>query len=551
MVSRTYSSLIKGLAVLAISLGFASGAWATKYIVTIDSPLTFQLFKRAHMGSPIRSEAFQMLSNSGAKVEDLFDQVQMIVVEADSPRALEELKGQYGIADIEEEMIIPAPKPLPLATGGSPVKESIGMPWGIEAVRAPEAWPTSNRGRGVRVMVLDTGIDRDHPNLASRFEKGRNFAGVDMPNAPYDYFDNISHGTHVAGTIAADGAVTGLVGVAPEAKILSARVCSTQGCPSTAIIGGVNWGIQEKVDVMNLSLGGPFPSDAARKAYQAAANKGIVVVAASGNDGVNRVSFPAAYPSTIAVGAVDENIAKAGFSQWGPELDIVAPGVNVMSSVPQGTGKATDVAFDLNDGNGPIQVESLPVNGSAVTAAPVTQSVVFAGLGKPEDFPSIDVRGKIALVRRGEIAFGDKVKNSIAAGAVGVILFNNEPGILSATLGEGVTVNIPVAFIAQDVGEEMMTKTNLSGTVHSRTSDFEKMQGTSMATPHMSGVAALVKAVNKQLTAEQVRDILKSTATALTPNNENQFGAGLVDAYKAVNKAAGIEGLLPATGTMH
>lgn len=400
-------------------------------------------------------------------------------------------------------------------------------------------------------MVLDTGIDRDHPNLASRFEKGRNFAGVDMPNAPYDYFDNISHGTHVAGTIAADGAVTGLVGVAPEAKILSARVCSTQGCPSTAIIGGVNWGIQEKVDVMNLSLGGPFPSDAARKAYQAAANKGIVVVAASGNDGVNRVSFPAAYPSTIAVGAVDENIAKAGFSQWGPELDIVAPGVNVMSSVPQGTGKATDVAFDLNDGNGPIQVESLPVNGSAVTAAPVTQSVVFAGLGKPEDFPSIDVRGKIALVRRGEIAFGDKVKNSIAAGAVGVILFNNEPGILSATLGEGVTVNIPVAFIAQDVGEEMMTKTNLSGTVHSRTSDFEKMQGTSMATPHMSGVAALVKAVNKQLTAEQVRDILKSTATALTPNNENQFGAGLVDAYKAVNKAAGIEGLLPATGTMH
>ena len=397
-------------------------------------------------------------------------------------------------------------------------------------------------------MVLDTGIDRDHPNLKSRFEKGRNFSDVDKPTPPYDYFDNISHGTHVAGTIAADGQGTGLVGVAPKARILAARVCASRGCSSVAIIGGLNWGIQEKVDVMNLSLGGAFPSDAARKAYKRAADAGIVILAASGNDGVKRVSFPAAYSSTMAVGAVDENLAKAGFSQWGPELDIVAPGVNVMSSVPRGTGKATDVAFDLNDGNGMIPVESLPVAGSAVTNAPVVNDLVFCNIGKPEHFTNIDVRGKVALIGRGEISFGDKVKNAIAAGAIGVIMFNNEPGILSATLGEGVTVNIPVAFITQVAGEEMASKTNITGHVHSRVSDFQKMQGTSMATPHMAGVAALVVAANSQLTPKQVRDILKETAHPLSPNNENQFGAGMVDAYKAVNKAAGIDSLLPLAG---
>ncbi|MCC7405720.1 MAG: S8 family serine peptidase [Bdellovibrionales bacterium] len=551
MFSRTFTSMIRALAVAVVGIGFTTGAWAAKYIITVDSPLTYRMFKQARLGSPIRSEGFQMLAQSGATVNELFDHLQMIVVESNSPAAMEELAGRFGFAAIEKETVIPAPRPLPMAVSGSPVKETIGTPWGIDAVRAPEAWTTSNRGRGVRVMVLDTGIDKNHPNLASRFEKGKNFASVDMPNAPYDYFDNISHGTHVSGTIAGDGVGTGLVGVAPEAKILMARVCGLQGCPMAAILSGVNWGIQEKVDVMNLSLGGPSPSDAARKAYQKAADAGIAVVCASGNDGVKKVSFPAAYPSTIAVGAVDNTKKKADFSQWGPELDIVAPGVGVVSSVPQGSGRATDVSFDLNDGKGPIHVESLPVKGSSVTSSALQQDVVFAQLGKPEHFTNLAVRGKIALIKRGEISFGDKVKNAIAAGAAGVIVFNHEPGMLSATLGEGVTVNIPVAFVGKVAGDEMSAKTNVKATLHSRVSDFEEMQGTSMATPHVAGVAALVKAVNKNLTSDQVRDIMKQTAYTLSPNNENQFGAGLVDAYKAVNRAAGIEGLLLPTGSLN
>ncbi|MCB0363573.1 MAG: S8 family serine peptidase, partial [Bdellovibrionales bacterium] len=325
-------------AMVALSLIFIGTgvSWAAKrYLVTIESPLTYQVFKQASQKKNGKSPALQMLAHSGARVEKMLDQVQMVVVNADSNKAVEDLKGQYGIADVEEEFFIPVPQSLPSIRSFALAAEKVSIPWGIEAVRAPEAWLGSHAGRDVRVLVLDTGIDKDHPDLASRFEKGKNFADVDLTDAPYDYFDNISHGTHVAGTIAADGKVSGLVGVAPEARILSARVCSSMGCSSISILDGINWGIQEKVDVMNLSLGGPIPSRAGEKAYKQAAAAGIVVVCASGNDGVNQVSYPGAYDSTIAVGAVDEDIVKADFSNWGSELDIMAPGVNVLSSVPQ------------------------------------------------------------------------------------------------------------------------------------------------------------------------------------------------------------------------
>ena len=550
MVSRKFFSITQGLLLLAVSIGFISGAGAAKkYIVTFNSPLTFQALKQAHRGEAIQSKAFQMFTNSGAKVEQVLDHIQMVVVEAEG--TLEGLKGQYGIEGIEEEVIIPAPQPVSMPIGPSgppPVQEKVEMPWGIEAIRAPEAWVISQKGQGTRVLVLDTGIDKDHPNLVSRFEKARNFALEDL-NAPYPYFDGISHGTHVAGTIAADGVGSGLYGVAPRAKILAGRVCSSLGCTSVAITGGLDWAIQEKVDAVNMSLGSAFSSSAIAQAIRTVTSAGIVVVAASGNSGTSNVSYPAAYSSTIAVGAVNEKLTKTEFSQWGPELDIMAPGDSITSSVPQGSGRAITVAFDIDgDGNDWIPVKSLPVVGSAVDDHPVVGETVFCQLGKPEHFTNIDVKDKIALIQRGEIFFSDKIKNAIDAGAKGVILYNNEPGLVAASLSK--EVNVPVAFIAQDVGEEMVAKPKVVARIFSRTSDFQKMSGTSMAAPHLTGVVALIKSVNPNLDPAQIKDLIKSTAHKQSPNDENQYGAGLVDSFKAVKKAIKMNTpLLAATGT--
>lgn len=536
----------KGLCVLVFAFwGIATSFAAKRFVVTIDSPLTYQSLKLAQLGVPVNSPALQMFSQSGARVQLLFDKIQMVVVESESDQTLVSLKGKYGIVDIEEEFFIPAPKGLPQSVMTAGLMEHVEVPWGIKAIRAPDAWTSANSGRGTRVLVLDTGIDRDHPDLASRFEKGQNFAEVDEPEPPYDYYDNISHGTHVAGTILADGKVTGLVGVAPEAQLLSARVCSKKGCSSVSILSGINWGIQEKVDVMNLSLGGPFDSPASAKAYEEAKLAGVVVVCASGNDGVGQVSFPAAYDSNIAVGAVDENFVKADFSNWGPELDVMAPGVNVVSSVPRGSGVTTDLKVDLGDGQGMVRIDSLPVQGAAVQADPLVGELIPVGLGKPEDYSGLSVQGKIALILRGEITFVDKVKNALQAGVTGVIIYNNQPGVLGASLGDGVSVAIPVASITQEAGLELAAKGPISVSLHSRSSDFEKMAGTSMASPHVAGVAALIRGVNRALTPDQVREIIVSTAQVLSPNDANQNGYGLVDAQAAVNKALGIEFLLP------
>ncbi len=512
-----------------------------RYIVSIESPVTyFSLKQSSQKPDAFQSQAFKALSQSGAQIEKLLDNVQMAIVRAPSAEALKSLQGKYGIVEIEEEFFIPAPKPRK-RSGAKAVStpEFVGTPWGIDSMRAPEAWNVAGKGAGIRVLVLDTGIDKDHPNLVSRFEKGRNFSTVDR-TAPYPYFDSNSHGTHVAGTIAADGKDSGLVGVAPEAKILAGRVCTGQGCSSVAVVDGVNWGIQEKVDVMNLSLGGPFPSSSAERAYAAAAAAGIVVVCASGNDGKGSVSYPAAYSSTIAVGAIDEDLKKADFSNWGASLDIMAPGVGILSSVPVGTGISSQVLVE--DSGKTVVIKSIPVDGSAQIAQPLVQDLVSVGLGKPEDFNGKNVRGKIAFIQRGEIAFGDKVKNAIAAGAAGVLMYNNDPVMILPTLGENVTVSIPVVFISQADGNQIVSAQVSEASIWTRQSDFQEMMGTSMASPHIAGLAALIKGVDKNFSSVQVRDILKSTAIPMSP--ANQTGAGYADAFSAVTKARTMAGLV-------
>lgn len=524
-----------------MSLTLAANAETKRYVVSFKNPNTFkavaQQANSALLTAPGLASSTKLF-NMNAAVTQALSHIQMLVVESEDPKAVESLRRHPAVALVEEEIFHPLPQPLAtrsLNDVSSEVMRSsspIDMPWGISAVKAPQAWGKS-KGNAARVLVLDTGIDRDHEALRSRFEQGKDFVGAG------DFNDNVGHGTHVAGTIAAAGENGGLVGVAPEAGILSGKVCSDRGCSSIAIMNGVDWAVEQKVDVVNMSLGGSFISEAEAQAYRRAEEGGVFIAAASGNSGNNRVSYPAALETVLAVGAVGPDLKKADFSQWGPELDVVAPGVDTLSSVPRGTGRGATVEMDF--GSGMSKIPSMPFVGSPLRTG-LENTLVFAGMGKTEDFSGVDVRGKFVLISRGEIPFKDKVKNAISAGAAGVIIYNNVPGLMQGAISEdGSEVAIPAAMIEQKHGES--AKAALASGNHIRASisliatDYAAFQGTSMATPHVAGVAALVRAANKNLTPAQVREVLRSTATPMSPNNENQYGSGLVNAEAAVERA--------------
>lgn len=491
-------------------------------------------------------ESVYPFKNISMTVETAMKNISAIVVNTEDPDQLANLKKSAAIEFIEKEMFHPAPKPIAGFHPWRPWDIEIGsesraahanpaMPWGIKAVRAPEAWALNGMGAGARVMVLDTGIDQLHPAVAVNFEKGQDFA---MSTGGTDFRDLVGHGTHVAGTIVGKILPEGFAGVAPAAKVLMGRVCSTGGCSNLAVAQGIEWGIAEKVDVISMSLGGPLGSMAEKRGCEAAVAAGVTVVAASGNDGTPRVSYPAAFPTVIAVGAVDSHLQRASFSQYGPELAIVAPGVSVVSSVPMGSGRESKVSiFGSQSTTG--DVSSTSFVGSPEVKSPLTNELVNAGFGQVGDF-SAAVHGRFALISRGTITFADKVKNAIAEGAAGVVIFNNAPGLMQgAVTQDGSTVSVPVVMIEQSVGDQLVQELANGGhpmlTMQTISTDYANFDGTSMATPHVSGVVALIKAANPKLTPAQVKSVLQTTAGSVgTPA---EYGAGMVDAAAAVAKA--------------
>ncbi len=491
-----------------------------KYILTIQ-PEAYQMFRST-------AQRASVLSQRSAQTKYL-DQVKMVVADL-TANQLEELKGNGQIINIEEDQIIPQPHFRLFQhtkTTESIRTKTLDLTWGVKAIAADKAW-TRTQGQGARVLVLDTGVDAEHPDLVNRFEKGQDFMGNGS------IADEVGHGTHTSGTVVADGMGSGLFGVAPAARFLMAKVCSGAGCSSAGIVQGVDWGISEKVDVMSLSLGGPFLSTSAKQAYARAEQAGIVVVAASGNDGTATVSYPAAVSTVIAVGALNEDLTKAPFSQWGPELDVVAPGVDVISAVPQGTGREGVVIVDF--GSGAEELTNTVFQNASSALSTVTGQIEFCGLGNAADFTGKDLTGKIALIERGEITFSDKVANALKAKAKGVLIFNNAPGLITGGLASA--VNIPVLMIEQTVGQAMkQVSTALTAEIGVAASNYAALAGTSMATPHVSGIAALVKSINPTLTPQKVREIINSSAHPLLPNLNNEFGNGVVDAELAVNAA--------------
>jgi subtilisin family serine protease len=203
------------------------------------------------------------------------------------------------------------------------------VPWGVKRVNASQAWDRTT-GAGVKVAVIDTGIDCTHPYLACA-------GGVNLIKPDASPADDHGHGTHVAGTIAArpvDG--KGIVGVAPAASLYAVKVLNAEGGGSIAtIVEGIAWVAENGMNVANMSLGGPG-SDAMYKAVRKAVAAGVTIVAATGNDPAASVSAPASYSEVIAVSASTSEDGLADFATTGPEVDFIAPGKDVESTWPGG-----------------------------------------------------------------------------------------------------------------------------------------------------------------------------------------------------------------------
>ncbi|WP_028392511.1 S8 family peptidase [Bacillus cihuensis] len=210
------------------------------------------------------------------------------------------------------------------------------VPKGIELIQAPKLWEKS-KGKDITVAILDTGCDVDHPDLQGRIIGGRNFTEDDNGNS--DIFkDYNGHGTHVAGTIAAVENGVGVVGVAPEANLLILKVLDHQGSGQYEwIINGINYAVEQKVDIISMSLGGPEDVPELHQAIQNAIAKHILVVCAAGNEGDGRdttdeLGYPGYYNEVISVGSVDLNRRSSDFTNSNKEVDLVAPGEEILST---------------------------------------------------------------------------------------------------------------------------------------------------------------------------------------------------------------------------
>ena len=224
---------------------------------------------------------------------------------------------------------VPAAPGKPLASPSLEISRS----WGVDRVKAPALWPVTE-GAGVKVAVIDTGIDATHADLGASVAGGWNAVN---PEKPADWKDGQGHGTHVAGTIAGRRDGLGVVGVAPGAKLYAVKVLDEDGNGSYAdVIAGLDWAVRNRMQVANMSLGADEGSPALRAAVRNAAKLGLVIVAAAGNSEGGPVSFPGVYPETIAVSASDRDDRFASFSSVGPEVDLIAPGAEILSTMPGG-----------------------------------------------------------------------------------------------------------------------------------------------------------------------------------------------------------------------
>ena len=409
-------------------------------------------------------------------------------------------------------------------------------------------------GDGIKIGVIDTGINLSHPDFFNqdnvmRFSKGYDF--VEGDTVPQD---TNGHGTQVTGIIAADGQ---LKGIAPNVEIFSYRVSSDgESVPSDLIIKAINQAVNDDVDIINISLGVNMTHNKIDQAVNNAIRQGVVVVAAAGNSGPDEstIGSPARNPNAITVGATYNN---------------------------QDSSMVSTLEVDGT------QFQVLPMLGTDTISEPISTEIVFAKYSRENDFEGINVKGKIVLAERGGespdelVFFSDKEIFATENGAKGLIVYNNQPGIFFGELihehvSEDYYPTIPTVSMTREEGLELkkIIETESSATFNvfnhpdfiatfssrgpvspfymkpdlvapgvfvnttSLKNYYNMTSGTSYAAPHVAGSIALLLEKNPEFTPHEIKSILVTTSYIITDQYKEEFrfnegGAGRIDLKKA------------------
>jgi subtilisin family serine protease len=248
------------------------------------------------------------------------------------------------------------------------------IPWGVKRVNAPKAWGTL-QGEKVKVAVIDTGVDYTHPEIAPNYVGGYN--AISTSTLP---MDDHGHGTHVSGTIGAIKDAKGVVGVAPKVSIYGVKVLDKNGSGTYSdVIAGIEWAANNKMNVINMSLGGRQGTDSLKKVIEIAYKSGITIVCAAGNDS-GAVNYPAKYDESLAISASNSSDGLAYFSSRGPEIDFIAPGVSIYSTYKGGGYKT--------------------MSGTSMASphmAGLAALVVGMGITKPEEVKNVLTKAAVSL----------------------------------------------------------------------------------------------------------------------------------------------------------
>jgi subtilisin family serine protease len=511
----TIATAVK-LLVAAVAIGAMGAASAQSDDDTTRVIVAFKHGKHADMHKEI--------GNRHGRVKHDLQNINSVAIEI-SRKELRELRKSKNIESVEEDAVR-----YPFATTspstGTPYVLGQLVPYGIKMVQA-DLLSDVNAGNR-KVCIIDSGVDRAHEDITGN---SVNMSGQYDAGTGNWYTDENHHGTHVAGTIAAiNNSAKGVVGVNPNGKLKLhiVKVFGANGWAySSSLAAAANQCASAGANVISMSLGGPTSNTTEKRAFDALAAKGILSIAASGNDANTAISYPAGYASVMSVGAIDENKAWASFSQYNSKVEIAGPGVAVLSSVPTNSGTASALTV------GGVAYAPGAMTGSPVKTA--TAALADFGIG---DATSATVAGKVCLISRGTVDFATKVMNCQNSGGVGAVIYNNAAGSFGGTMGT--TVSTIPSVTATDVeGASLKTRLGQSATVAVTPTSYAYFDGTSMATPHVSAVAALVWSYYPSCTGAQIRATLGKSAQDLGPvGRDVKYGYGLVQAKAAKDRIA-------------
>jgi subtilisin family serine protease len=428
----------------------------------------------------------------------------------------------------------------------SPYEEQV-IPYGIDMVQARDVWdpnhdglvdPGAPTGAGKTVCIIDTGLYIEHEDLL----------GVDViggygyrVNLPWDE-DGVGHGTHVAGTITAMNNNLGVVGVTPgTVSLYIVRVFNDQGnwINASTLIDASNRCANAGADIISMSLSGAIYSATEEAAFDTHFANGILSIGAASNDGVSTYHYPASYDSVISVGALDATKTWADFSNFNDQVELAAPGVSVLSTVP---------FIETNT----VMVDSITYYGNHIENTARGTASGFLVDGGLCGLTNTSWNGMVVLCERGDNTFAEKVLNVQNSGGTAALIYNNVPDNFYGTIDPNNSSIIGLSLSQAD-GQFLRTyKLDMNASVTSNLpvtgSGYEAWDGTSMATPHVSGVAALVWSCLPEATNAQVRNALTSTALDLgAAGRDDYYGYGLVQALDAceVLRPTSIEIFLP------